>query len=102
MSGIATVEIRSFSGPDLVELNGVNRPAIIRLNVGPAGPNSVTSTTTSNATCVLTLEALSVGQNSLVTGSAAAAIGECNATSSYDFAVGYQGFKYGATVFPRL
>lgn len=66
---------------------------------GPAGPNSVTSATTSNATCVLTLEALSVGQNSLVTGSAAAAIGECNATSSYDFAVGYQNTASGGASF---
>lgn len=61
---IATVEIRSFSGPDLVELDGVNRPAIIRLNVGPAGPagpagapgpNSVTSATTSDGTANLSL-----------------------------------------------
>lgn len=98
---IATVEIRSFSGPDLVELDGVNRPAIIRLNVGPqgpagaAGPNSVTSATTSDATCELSLESLQVGQNSVVTGSAAAAIGECTASSSYDFAAGYQNTASG-------
>jgi hypothetical protein len=67
MSSIATVEIRSFSGPDLVELDGVNRPAIIRLNVGPrglagaAGPNSVTSATTSDGTAELSLESVSIG-----------------------------------------
>lgn len=64
MSSIATVEIRSFSGPDLVELDGVNRPAIIRLNVGPAGPagpNSVTSTTTSDGTAELSLASLEAG-----------------------------------------
>jgi hypothetical protein len=61
---IATVEIRSFSGPDLVELGSANRPAIVRLNVGPkgddgatgpAGPNSVTSATTSDGTAVLSV-----------------------------------------------
>jgi hypothetical protein len=61
---IATVEIRSFSGPDLVELGSANRPAIIRLNVGPkgddgdagpAGPNSVTSATTSDGTAELSV-----------------------------------------------
>lgn len=66
---------------------------------GPAGPNSVTSATTSNATCVLTLEALSVGPNSTVTGSAAAAIGECSATASYAFAVGYQNTASGGASF---
>lgn len=66
---------------------------------GPAGPNSVTSATTSNATCVLTLESLSVGPNSTVTGSAAAAIGECSATASYAFAVGYQNTASGGASF---
>lgn len=62
---------------------------------GPAGPNSVTSATTSDATCELSLESLQVGQNSVVTGSAAAAIGECTASSSYDFAAGYQNTASG-------
>ena len=34
---ISTVEIRAFSGPDLVELGSAGRPTIIRLNVGPKG-----------------------------------------------------------------
>jgi hypothetical protein len=34
---IETVEIRAFSGPDLVNLVGGDRPAIVRLNVGPQG-----------------------------------------------------------------
>jgi len=34
---ISTVEIRAFSGPDLVELSSAGRPTIIRLNVGPQG-----------------------------------------------------------------
>jgi hypothetical protein len=52
---ISTVEIRAYSGPDLVELQGVNRPAIVRLNVGPKGDDgtsatvSVGTTTTGNA-----------------------------------------------------
>jgi hypothetical protein len=62
---------------------------------GAAGPNSVTSATTSDATCELSLESLQVGQNSVVTGSAAAAIGECTASSSYAFAAGYQNTASG-------
>jgi hypothetical protein len=134
---ISTVEIRAYSGPDLVELQGVNRPAIVRLNVGPkgddgaaatvsagttttgnagtnasvtnsgtssaavfnftiprgdtgaAGPNSVTSATSSDATCQLSLESLEVGPNSVASGSACAAIGECTTSASYAFAAGY-------------
>ena len=44
---IATVEIRAFSGPDLVELQGVNRPAIVRLNVGPKGDDGANGGSTS-------------------------------------------------------
>lgn len=75
MSSIATVEIRSFSGPDLVELDGVNRPAIIRLNVGPAGPqgepgepgpNSVTSATTSDGTADLSLSSISMEEGDVM------------------------------------
>jgi hypothetical protein len=52
---ISTVEIRAFSGPDLVELGSAGRPTIIRLNVGPQGTagNAATvavgTTTTGNA-----------------------------------------------------
>jgi hypothetical protein len=48
---ISTVEIRAFSGPDLVELGSAGRPTIIRLNVGPQG-NAATvavGTTTTGA-----------------------------------------------------
>jgi hypothetical protein len=41
---ISTVEIRAYSGPDLVELQGVNRPAIVRLNVGPKGDDGTSAT----------------------------------------------------------
>jgi hypothetical protein len=87
---IATVEIRSFSGPDLVELDGVNRPAIIRLNVGPAGapgPNSVTSATTSNGTCDLWLDTLNVGIGT-ASGLRSVAIGQSTASGNLSLASG--------------
>jgi hypothetical protein len=94
MSSIATVEIRSFSGPDLVELDGVNRPAIIRLNVGPrgaTGPNSVTSATTSDGTCDLVLDTLQVGDDLTTSGLHSAAIGlECVASGEFSVATGNQ------------
>jgi len=95
---IATVEIRSFSGPDLVELDGVNRPAIIRLNVGPAGapgPNSVTDATTSDGSCVLYLDSLRVGPNT-VSGAYTVAIGrETTASGQYSFAGGFNSTSSG-------
>lgn len=99
---IQIIEIRQFQGPATVELSGVGVPEIVEVRQGPAGlngPNNVTSATTSDATCVLTLEALSVGPNSTVTGSAAAAIGESSATASYAFAVGYQNTASGGASF---
>jgi hypothetical protein len=41
---ISTVEIRAFSGPDLVELGSAGRPTIIRLNVGPKGDPGAAAT----------------------------------------------------------
>ena len=78
-----------------LEPTGARGPVGPQGPAGPAGPNSVTSATTSDATCELSLESLQVGQNSVVTGSAAAAIGECTASSSYDFAAGYQNTASG-------
>jgi hypothetical protein len=55
---IETVEIRAFSGPSVVEINGSDQPAIVEINQGPAGaagPNSVTSATTSDGTANLSL-----------------------------------------------
>jgi hypothetical protein len=63
---IQTVEIRAYSGPDLVTLQGTGRPAIVRLNVGPAGPagpNSVTSSTTSDGTAELSIAELTVSSS---------------------------------------
>ena len=71
---ISTVEIRAFSGPDLVELGSAGRPTIIRLNVGPrgatgaAGPNSVTSATTSDGTANLGLATLNIGNSASTSG----------------------------------
>lgn len=78
-----------------LEPTGARGPVGPQGPAGAAGPNSVTSATTSDATCELSLESLQVGQNSVVTGSAAAAIGECTASSSYDFAAGYQNTASG-------
>jgi len=60
---IQIIEIRQFQGPATVELSGVGVPEIVEVRQGPAGlngPNSVTSATTSDGTCdlsVLTLDA---------------------------------------------
>lgn len=95
---IATVEIRSFSGPDLVELDGVNRPAIIRLNVGPAGPagpNSVTSATTSDGTCDLWLDTLKVGTGT-ASGAYSVAIGtDTTASGNSSFGSGFNSVASG-------
>jgi len=116
---IATVEIRSFSGPDLVELDGVNRPTIVRLNVGPAGapgpagPNSVTSATTSNGTCDLWIDTLRVGtgtvsgENSIAIGTGTVASGNdsfaggqnTTASSPISFAFGNAAVASGGTSF---
>jgi hypothetical protein len=50
---IETVEIRAFSGPSVVEINGSDQPAIVEINQGPAGgagPNEVTTATTTDLT----------------------------------------------------
>jgi len=60
---IQIIEIRQFQGPATVELSGVGVPEIVEVRQGPAGlngPNEVTSATTSDGTCdlsVLTLDA---------------------------------------------
>jgi len=66
---LTTVEIKSFAGPesveiivadqpDLVQISRLDQPEVIYINQGPAGaagPNSVTSATTSNGTANLTV-----------------------------------------------
>jgi len=47
---IQTVEIRQFAGPATVELSNVGIPEIVEVRQGPAGPNSVTSATTTDFT----------------------------------------------------
>lgn len=50
---IETVEIRAFSGPSVVEINGSDQPAIVEINQGPAGtagPNEITTATTTDLT----------------------------------------------------
>jgi hypothetical protein len=102
---IQTVEIRAYSGPDLVTLQGTGRPAIVRLNVGPAGPegpqgeqgepgepgepgpNSVTSATTSDGTCDLSLDTLVVGVGT-ASGVRSVALGQSTASGDLSFAQG--------------
>jgi hypothetical protein len=113
---IQTVEIRAYSGPDLVALQGTGRPAIVRLNVGPAGPagpNSVTSATTSDGTCDLSLDTLVVGTGTasgvraIAQGSATTASGqnsfacgnETIASEQNDFAIGSQTTASGGQSF---
>jgi len=95
---IQTVEIRAYSGPDLVTLQGTGRPAIVRLNVGPAGPagpNSVTSATTSDGTCDLSLDTLVVG-NGTASGTGSAAFGDaCEASGDYSFVCGLSNTSIG-------
>jgi hypothetical protein len=61
---ISTVEIRAFSGPDLVELGSAGRPTIIRLNVGPKGDAGTSATV-----AVGTTTTGSAGTNASVTNS---------------------------------
>jgi hypothetical protein len=95
---IQTVEIRAYSGPDLVTLQGTGRPAIVRLNVGPAGPagpNSVTSATTSDGTCDLSLDTLVVGTGT-ASGVNSVAIGTESTSSGFaSLSVGFNALASG-------
>ena len=62
---IQIIEIRQFQGPATVELSGVGVPEIVEVRQGPAGvngPNSVTSATTSDGTCDLSVFTLDATQ----------------------------------------
>jgi hypothetical protein len=64
---ISTIEIRAFSGPNLVELGSAGRPAIIRLNVGPKGNTGAAGTAATVAAGTTTTGA--AGTNASVTNS---------------------------------
>jgi hypothetical protein len=63
------VEVRVFSGPDQVQVGSNTEPDLIVMNIGPkgdpgaAGPNSVTSATTSDGTANLDLASLEIYPN---------------------------------------
>ena len=59
---IQIIEIRQFQGPATVELSGVGVPEIVEVRQGPAGPNSVTSATTSDGTAELLVSNIISGQ----------------------------------------
>lgn len=87
---IQIIEIRQFQGPATVELSGVGVPEIVEVRQGPAGvngPNSVTSATTSDGTCDLSLDTLTVGI-STASGVRAVAIGQSTASGALSFASG--------------
>lgn len=90
---INTVEIRAFSGPATVELAGVGVPEIVEVRQGPqgpqgiqgatgatgpqgaAGPNTVTSATTSDGTADLSVASISINNGDTVLGNGGLNVG---------------------------